>query len=186
VFKKGFLTVNEDVFNKIKSELKDDEEVLLVTNTYFGDNVLITNKRILIRKNEGVFLKGMQNVDIQYPDIDINSLKDVKGILDIHTHFYVKFKNIKEPLLFVLQTLPGFPLLDTLKNAVTNFTQETRRLQNLKTCPKCNAKNESETVFCEVCGVKFEEETIIRFCPECGEKNKSRNKFCVKCGIDLR
>ena len=49
-------------------------------------------------------------------------------------------------------------------------------------CPKCNAKNDNENMFCEVCGVKFEPPVI---CPKCQAKNRSDYKFCYVCGSTL-
>ena len=47
-------------------------------------------------------------------------------------------------------------------------------------CPRCQAQNPADAVFCEECGARLEAP-----CPSCGEPNRLGAKFCKKCGQGL-
>src|SRR5512139_3846781 len=47
-------------------------------------------------------------------------------------------------------------------------------------CPRCQAQNPADAVFCEECGGRFEAP-----CSSCGEPNRLGAKFCKKCGQRL-
>ena len=47
-------------------------------------------------------------------------------------------------------------------------------------CPKCQADNREEVIFCEDCGAKLE-----LACPDCGVSIPFGKKFCGKCGHNL-
>ncbi|HXZ43727.1 MAG TPA: adenylate/guanylate cyclase domain-containing protein, partial [archaeon] len=47
-------------------------------------------------------------------------------------------------------------------------------------CPRCQAKNPADAVFCEECGARLEAS-----CSSCGEPNRLGAKFCKKCGQQL-
>lgn len=47
-------------------------------------------------------------------------------------------------------------------------------------CPRCQAKNPADAVFCEECGARLDVA-----CPSCGEPNRAGAKFCKKCGQPL-
>ncbi|MFQ5896837.1 MAG: AAA family ATPase [Candidatus Methylomirabilia bacterium] len=47
-------------------------------------------------------------------------------------------------------------------------------------CPRCEAQNPADAVFCEECGSRLE-----AACPSCGEANRLAAKFCKKCGQPL-
>src|SRR3970040_158928 len=47
-------------------------------------------------------------------------------------------------------------------------------------CPRCQASNPADAVFCEECGARLEVA-----CAGCGEPNRLGAKFCKKCGQPL-
>ena len=47
-------------------------------------------------------------------------------------------------------------------------------------CPRCQASNPADAVFCEECGARLE-----AACATCGEPNRLGAKFCKKCGQPL-
>ncbi len=47
-------------------------------------------------------------------------------------------------------------------------------------CPKCQAENPDDAMFCVECGAKLE-----TTCPECNSPNLPQFKFCKKCGHHL-
>jgi class 3 adenylate cyclase/tetratricopeptide (TPR) repeat protein len=47
-------------------------------------------------------------------------------------------------------------------------------------CPRCQAQNPADAVFCEECGARLEAP-----CSSCGEPNRLGAKFCKKCGQQL-
>ena len=47
-------------------------------------------------------------------------------------------------------------------------------------CPRCQASNPADAVFCEECGARLE-----TACASCGEPNRLGAKFCKKCGQPL-
>ena len=47
-------------------------------------------------------------------------------------------------------------------------------------CPRCQAQNPTDAVFCEECGARLEAP-----CSTCGEPNRLSAKFCKKCGQRL-
>jgi len=47
-------------------------------------------------------------------------------------------------------------------------------------CPRCQASNPADAVFCEECGARLE-----AACASCGEPNRLGAKFCKKCGQPL-
>src|SRR5712692_7625395 len=47
-------------------------------------------------------------------------------------------------------------------------------------CPRCQASNPVDAVFCEECGARLE-----AACASCGEPNRLGAKFCKKCGQPL-
>jgi len=181
----GLSEDDESIFNNILSELKDDEKVFLATVTNKGDFALLTNQKIVIRKNPR-YQTSNTNLDINYSDIVTikekqNVSQDFKTL--VNTGVFVKSKDTGNPAVYVLHshTNPEFPVFKT----ICTLVQEQKKIQNLKTCPKCNSKNDPESVFCGECGEKFEETTVNNYCPDCGTLNKGKNKFCEKCGIKL-
>lgn len=61
-------------------------------------------------------------------------------------------------------------------------------------CNNCKKEIPDESLFCEFCGAKIEQnqnesnnfENNIKICPNCGTKNKLNNKFCQNCGINFK
>ncbi len=47
-------------------------------------------------------------------------------------------------------------------------------------CPRCQAQNPTDALFCEECGARLEAP-----CSSCGEPNRLSAKFCKKCGQRL-
>jgi class 3 adenylate cyclase/tetratricopeptide (TPR) repeat protein len=48
-------------------------------------------------------------------------------------------------------------------------------------CPKCQAENAADAVFCDECGTRLESK-----CISCGQANRIGARFCKKCGQPLR
>ncbi len=56
----------------------------------------------------------------------------------------------------------------------------------LKTCPRCGAKNQQTVRFCNNCGLNLAEAAQPSgVCPSCGEQNAPGTKFCGSCGTKL-
>lgn len=131
IFHKGFLTVKEGVFNEVVNELKDDEEILVITVGEFGDAVFLTDKRILFRPNGG--LGSTIHTDINFSEIDKNSIGDSPGaakslgfgpwiffIANVKSYkFRSKLVNPDKPTIFKMRTKKGFPLLETMKSTTS-------------------------------------------------------------------
>jgi hypothetical protein len=55
----------------------------------------------------------------------------------------------------------------------------------LKTCPKCGAKNAQAVKFCNNCGTNLVQAPPSGKCPACGTDNPPGTKFCGGCGQKL-
>lgn len=59
----------------------------------------------------------------------------------------------------------------------------------MKYCPKCKEyRDDSSTLYCNVCGEKLIDEEQIYgciTCPKCGTENQRDDKYCSKCGISF-
>lgn len=51
-------------------------------------------------------------------------------------------------------------------------------------CPNCNEELEKDSLFCQSCGEKINEEDIKK-CPTCETINKSNASFCNSCGYNF-
>lgn len=52
-------------------------------------------------------------------------------------------------------------------------------------CSKCGHENESEAVFCGICGAPLAETDAVSNCYQCGRENPIEGSFCVACGSPL-
>ncbi|MBE3094527.1 MAG: zinc ribbon domain-containing protein [Actinobacteria bacterium] len=208
----GTATVSKVTFNISKYELKDDEEVLIATITAVGDNALITNKRILIRKTPRTIItgkpprnyttEGFQNFDIYYPDIDINSLCNQQGHVkrapnEIHTRFLVKFKEEqkeyfrKHPDQILkkagdITNPPEYPSGErwNIEEPVPFYFYTKPGFPLLETIRNLVRKTSPEYLkICARCNAKNDQNNI--FCGECGTKfdETTVNKYCPECGL---
>lgn len=201
VFSLGIITVIEETYNKTLYEFEDDEEVLLATITAIGDNALITNKRILIRKTPRK-TSGYQNFDIYYPDIIIDSLCNLQGYIksvphEMHTKFLVKFKeeqkeyfrkNPEQMLKKVgdVTDPPQYPVGErwNFEEPVPFFFYTKLGFPLLETIRKLVQRTSIDYLkICSKCNAKNERENV--FCGECGEKfdEITVKKYCPECGI---
>ena len=55
---------------------------------------------------------------------------------------------------------------------------------DVKICSKCGNENSPESMFCNACGNKLENEDNI--CPKCGNENPKESMFCNACGTNLK
>ncbi|MDR1131993.1 MAG: zinc ribbon domain-containing protein [Oscillospiraceae bacterium] len=57
---------------------------------------------------------------------------------------------------------------------------------DLKTCPKCGAKNAPGVRFCNDCGQNLTQAAASGQCSSCGQDNPPGTKFCGGCGNKLQ
>jgi hypothetical protein len=66
------------------------------------------------------------------------------------------------------------------------FCNSCGALMDLKTCPKCGAKNQQNVRFCNNCGENLQAAASSSGkCPACGHDNAPGTKFCGGCGTKL-
>ncbi|QSX05308.1 zinc ribbon domain-containing protein [Sedimentibacter sp. zth1] len=104
--------------------------------------------------------------------------------------YFDKYKNeeCSEFAEYINNVKEGLEKIETAK-------EEVKLLKGKRTCPKCGAELEVETVFCSMCGQKMpeieKEEELVEeqvedktkeFCASCGQELEDGAMFCPSCG----
>ena len=77
----------------------------------------------------------------------------------------------------------------SLENQNIEYRKKIEQLKGIKICKACGAENSNGSLFCNICGAKFEEEQPANIgagrCSNCGAALTEGMKFCTSCGTPV-